>query len=76
MRHAGLFFKLLNDKRNFVPQLWRPSLCAECFHKKEDHTNVILEEKILSKDEPTELFELVEKIGAGFYIFIYFSEKR
>eukprot|EP01114_Cavostelium_apophysatum_P013777 TRINITY_DN3415_c0_g1_i1.p1 TRINITY_DN3415_c0_g1~~TRINITY_DN3415_c0_g1_i1.p1 ORF type:complete len:658 (+),score=183.40 TRINITY_DN3415_c0_g1_i1:200-2173(+) len=51
--------------KSFVPQLWRPSICSECFLKRDEHPSVILEEQLINKDDPTELYEMVEKIGTG-----------
>lgn len=39
-------------------------LASRCFHKKLDHAQSLLEEH-LKKDDPTEVFELVEMIGKG-----------
>eukprot|EP01117_Protostelium_nocturnum_P010221 TRINITY_DN3664_c0_g1_i1.p1 TRINITY_DN3664_c0_g1~~TRINITY_DN3664_c0_g1_i1.p1 ORF type:complete len:439 (-),score=110.89 TRINITY_DN3664_c0_g1_i1:52-1368(-) len=58
---------------SFNPQKWRANVCSECFFFKEHHANVQtpLEQALASipasDADPTEVFELIDIIGAGAY---------
>lgn len=61
--------------REFLPQLWRKDTCFRCFKKKLDHAESLLEEH-LNKDDPTEVFELLEMIGHGSYGSVFKAREK
>jgi hypothetical protein len=63
-KETGSRFPKGSPCTHFIPQKWRGDLCAECWHKKLDHAESLLVEQ-LSKEDPTEVFQLVRLVGFG-----------
>eukprot|EP01119_Soliformovum_irregulare_P016611 TRINITY_DN4840_c0_g1_i4.p1 TRINITY_DN4840_c0_g1~~TRINITY_DN4840_c0_g1_i4.p1 ORF type:complete len:573 (+),score=136.23 TRINITY_DN4840_c0_g1_i4:33-1721(+) len=54
----------------FHPQKWRRDTCSECFHRKLDHAQSLLEDAI-TKQDPTEVLEIMNIVGYGSFGSVY-----
>lgn len=50
----------------YRPHLWKKNFCRDCGKTKEEHPSSILEAQV-NKDDPTEVFEILDVLGTGAY---------
>mmetsp|Transcript_16453 Transcript_16453/g.22838 ORF Transcript_16453/g.22838 Transcript_16453/m.22838 type:complete len:736 (+) Transcript_16453:109-2316(+) len=60
----------------FKPSKFRVDVCTECFHRRLEHAQSILQDELLSKEDPYEVFELLSKIGNGTFGSVFLAKER